>query len=118
MAASKLPIEIEQGATFKKMLTWKAGAPPVPVDLTGCKARMHVRERMDSPLPMLSLTTENSGIALGGADGTITVRADADKTSLLSKRTGVYDLEIEFIDGTVRRLIYGPVVISPGVTRD
>lgn len=43
MAAEKLKLLIEQGATFRKTLTWKAGTPPVPVNLTGCTARMQMR---------------------------------------------------------------------------
>lgn len=118
MTASILPIEIEQGATFIKHLTWQLGVPSVPVDLTGCTARMQVRERAESLLALLTLTTENGGITLGGATGTISIRADAAKTQQVVKRAGVYDLEVEFPDGTVRRLIGGPVVISPGVSRD
>ena len=118
MSAPEWPIEIEQGATFRKSLTWKAGAPPLPVDLTGCTARMQVREHMDSPLPMLSLTTENGGITLGDESGVVTLHVHALKTGALSKLSGIYDLEIEFADGTVRRLLCGPVAILPGVTRD
>jgi hypothetical protein len=117
MAAAKLPLKIDQGATFIKDVTWKAGKPAVAVDLTGAKARMQIREKIDAPAVLLELTTENGGIALGGAAGTVALRIEAVATAAITWRTGVYDLEIEFADGTVRRLLFGGVSVSPEVTR-
>ena len=117
MAAAKLKLVIDQGATFEKVITWKAGEPATPVNLTGCTARMHVREGIDSPTTLLELTTENGGIALGGALGTITLRLSATATTALSWLTGVYDLEIVYADGRVRRLLAGAVNVSREVTR-
>lgn len=117
MTTYRVDFEIDRGATFQKVMTWKTGNPAVPVDLTHCTARMQVREHIDSPTHMLRLTTENGGIMLGGVDGTIMLRVEAAQTSELPKLSGVYDLEIEFSEGTVRRLLSGNVTISPEVTR-
>ena len=117
MPAYKLDLEIEQGATFEKTITWKAGTPAVAVNLTGCSARMQVRERMDAVAVLLNLTTTNGGITLDGILGTVTLLASALQTGALTKHTGVYDLEIQFSDGTVKRLIYGAVSIAHKVTR-
>ncbi len=117
MAASKLNLYIEQGATFSQLITWKAGTPSLPVDLTGCTARMQIRAKTTSDTVLLSLTTENSRIALGGAAGTITLTLTDEETAVLAWPKGVYDLEIAFGNGTVRRLLYGSVVVSPEVTR-
>lgn len=62
MAAAKLKLVIEQGATFRKTLTWKAGTPSVPVDLTGCTARMHIRAVITDAVPLLSLIPQESTI--------------------------------------------------------
>lgn len=113
----KRKLEILQGQTLDDLKTWKAGTTPTPVDLTGCTARMHVRERIDSPTTLLELTTENGGIELGGTAGTIRIRMSATATAALTWRTGVYDLEIEFPGGIVRRVLAGTVVVSPEVTR-
>lgn len=110
-------LEILQGQTLDDLKTWKAGTPPMPVNLTGCTARMHVRESVGAPDVLLELTTENGGIALGGALGTIRTRMSATATSALSWRNAVYDLEIVFADGSVRRLLAGGVTVSPEVTR-
>jgi len=119
MAAFKLNLKIDQGATFRKPVTWKLGpAPGTPVDLTGCTARMHVRLKVNSPgAPLLELTTENGGVVLGGALGTVEMVLTDEQTSAIDWASAVYDLEITFANGTVRRLLQGTVSVSPGVTR-
>lgn len=121
MAAFKIKLEIPQGATFSKVVTWKTGATKAtatPVDLTGCTARMQVRAKIDSTSALLDLTTENDGIILGGVAGTIDFcRLTAAASAAITWKSGVYDLEIIFPDGTVLRKIYGSVSVSPEVTR-
>lgn len=117
MPAAKLNLQIDQGATFTKSVTWKTGKPAVPVDLTGAQARMQVRATRDDPAFLIELTTANGRIALGGAAGTILLRIEAPDTAVIVWPSGVYDLEIEFADGTVRRLLAGNVMVSPEVTR-
>ena len=117
MAAAKLKLSIDQGATFEKVITWKAGTPATPVNLTGCTARMHIRSEIADPVPLVELTTENGGITLGGALGTITLRLSAVATAALTWTTGVYDLEIVYPDARIRRLLSGTVAVSPEITR-
>lgn len=120
MAAHKIKLQIDQGATFAKTVTWQVRNPPAPaapVDLTGCVARMQVRQTVASPTVLLELTTENGRIALGDASGTISLRVEAADTQALTWTAGFFDLEIEFADGTVRRLLAGSVTVSPEVTR-
>lgn len=117
MPAAKLKLIIDQGATFTKTVTWKTGKPAAPVDLTGCSARMQIREKLESTAVLLELSTTDGRITLGGAAGTVNLRVEAVVTAAITWRTGVYDLEIEFADGTVRRLFSGPVAVSPEVTR-
>lgn len=118
MAAAKLKLLVEQGATFRKTLTWKAGAPAVPVDLTGCTARLQFRSEIAAATPLVTLTTENGGIVLGGVLGTIELIITAAVTAAFTWTAAVYDLEIVFTSGDVRRLVYGTVTVSPEVTRD
>ena len=117
MAAAKLKLLIEQGATFRKLLTWKAGTPQVPVDLTGCTARMQLRTEIGASVPLVTLTTENGGIVLGGVAGTIELIITAASTAGFTWTTAVYDLEVVMANGDVRRLVYGPVTVSLEVTR-
>lgn len=118
MSAFKLKLGIEQGATFDKTVTWKTGDPLAPVDLTGATARMQIRAKIESPDVLEELTTTNGGIVLGDATGDVTIFIEATATAAYTWRTGVYDLEIEFTNGTVKRLLSGSVSVSPEVTRE
>jgi len=116
MAAFKLNLKIDQGATFDQLVTWKTGTPPAAVNLTGCTARMQVRGKLADTVVLLNLATP-TGIVLGGAAGTVTIKLTAAQTAAITWLAAVYDLEIVFADGTVRRLLAGSVVVSPEVTR-
>jgi hypothetical protein len=122
MTAAKRNLYIEQGATFNLAFTWNEGtsdAIGAPVDLTGCKARMQVRAKQQSPVIVdASSDSESPAILLGGDTGTIEVTLTAEMTDLLSVKSGLYDLEVEFPDGTVYRLLEGSVTVSPNITQD
>lgn len=111
------PLTINQGATFIDALTWSAGEPAVPVDLTGCTGRMQIRLTQASPNIIAELTTENGGIVLGGVAGTIALKIPAVQTERFAWTTAVYDLELVFLDETVVRIVEGVVSVSAGVTR-
>lgn len=117
MSAFKLNLKIDRGATFSKVVTWKTGTPAAVVNLTGCAARMQIRSTVDSTKVLLELTTLNGGLVLGGALGTVTLLISADATKIITVQNAVYDLEIVFVNGTIRRLVGGTVTISPEVTR-
>ena len=115
---AKLKFTIYQGATFRKRLTWKGPLPAqTPIDLTGCTARMQVRPEVESSTVLLELTTANGGITLGGVSGTIELFVSDDASTLFTWTAGVWDLEIEFPGGDVRRLAQGSISVSPEVTR-
>ena len=132
-------LTIYQGATFADVSTWKVYPYPVeyrngktykvsdgtvapksdmvPVDLTGCTARMHARAKIGDASALLTLTTENGGITLGGVAGTITINISAVATAALTWKSAVYDLEIVLSTGDVRRLMAGSISVSFEVTR-
>ena len=114
--AAKYKITIYQGETFSKVFTWKTGDPKNPVDLTGYTARMQIRKKYGSATTLLSLTTENGGIVLGGVTGTITLFISATDASSIDWTSGVYDLELVSAGGIVKRLLQGTIKVSPEVT--
>ena len=118
MPAASLNLDIEQGTTFRKTLTWKAGTPAAPVDLTGSRARMQVRTKIGATLALLTLTTENGGIVLGGVTGVVTIHMSAEQTALLPVNVAVYSLRIIFADSTVKRLTAGSIHISAEATSE
>ena len=113
----KRKLTILQGATFRRRWTWKPGG--VPMDFTGCTARLQVRAEIESVDVLLELTTENGGIVLGGAAGTIDLWVGATETTTFTWDSGVWALEIQYPTGAdyVDRLIEGSIVVSPEVPR-
>ena len=106
---------IEQGATFSKVLTLKDSSDAV-VDLTGyASAEMDLRRNADSS-EVLTLTTGNSRISLGGNAGTVTLTISATDTASMTVDDGVYDLEIVSNSGVVDRVLQGKFIINPEVT--
>jgi hypothetical protein len=108
---------IYQGATFDEVVTWKVGEAQTPVNLTGCTARAHVRSVLEDTVVLMELTTSNGRIELGGTTGIVRLLISATDTAAINWTEAVYDLEIVFADGTVRRLLAGNVKVSPEVTR-
>lgn len=109
-------IEIEQGATWSLLLTYKDGAGNV-VDLTGYTARMQARPFARSPKIILERSTQAGTILLGGQAGTVTIKATAAETAALKAGTGAYDVELYSPIATTIRLIQGKFTISAEVTR-
>lgn len=116
MTAGKLDFIIEQGATFRRVISWKNDAD-VPFDLTDYTARMQVRAHLSSPIPIITLTTENDGLTIDGEDGQLVLTISAEATDDLTLNDGVYDLEVESPEGVVTRLLQGRVIIERSVTR-
>ncbi len=114
---ANLKLQIYQGATFRKRLRW-LNPDQTPIDLTGCTARMQVREEVESTAVLLELTTENGSIVLGGTVGTVELLVDADTTAAITWDGGAWDLEIVHPGGEVTRLAQGSLCVSPEVTRD
>ncbi len=115
MAAGVYNFVCEQGATFEKVLTLR-DADGELYDFTGCSARMQVRKDPKATETLISLTTENGRLTLGGAAGTIEFFIEADDTSAIA-RDGVYDLEVETAGGYVYRVLKGRFDLDPEVTR-
>lgn len=134
MTAATRPLFIEQGATFTLGFTWRQTTevggvvtPGDPYDLTGCKARMQMRRSQGTPV-LLTATSAVAGegagrIVLGGDTGRVDLTLTDEDTDLLTAKTCVYDLEIEWpaaageLRPRVDRLIQGVVTVSPNITQ-
>ena len=115
MPAGIYNITAEQGSTFSRVLTWR-DANDALINLTGYTARMQVRADYTSLTTVLSLTTENGKITLGGALGTITLLVSASDMADISNGSFVYDLEM-VNSTTVTRLVQGNFTVNAEVTR-
>jgi hypothetical protein len=119
--AVKRDLYIEQGATYFLEFTWNQlnpdGSVGDPISLVGCIARMQIRRKQKDPI-LLSATSDNGKIILGGTAGTVRVELSDDDTDLLTSSSCKYDLEIEFPDGRVVRLLQGLVAVDPNITQE
>lgn len=115
----KLNFKINRGETFHHSLKWKTENDEF-VNLTGYRARMHIRKTIDSEEILLTLTTENNRIVLDVQGGFI-LHISADDTTAITWNDGVYDLEMFVEDGNgeiiVKRLIEGKITVTKEVTR-
>jgi hypothetical protein len=110
-----LDLLIPQGATFSRVIRWKADN--ANVNLTGYTARMQLRTSAEAITALEDLTTENGGITLGGTAGTITLSLTATETAALPATRAVYDLELISSGGVVTRLVEGVATITRNITR-
>lgn len=120
MAAHKVPLKLDQGATYDNFWIWKTGpkGAEVPVDLVGCEARAQIRPELESATVLLELTTVNGRITLGEEPGKIRIVITDEDTAALTFDSAVYDLYIDFPNGTSIRRMAGPVSLTKAVTRD
>ncbi len=88
-----------------------------PIDLTGLTARMQVRAKLEDPLVILELTTENSKIAIDTVNKTITLNISATDTALLDFSSATYSLELVSSGGVVTPFCNGTLSLIKEVTR-
>lgn len=118
MAAASHDITIEQGATWRLVLSWMQPDGVTPYDLTDCKARMQVRSAhgTDILIELDDASTTDGRIALGGATGSIAIRIAPAATERLNVKKAQYDLVLQLATGDVERLLRGKVTIVPSIT--
>lgn len=124
MAAATYKIIAEQGATYAKVFTLRDSAGAL-INLTGYTARLQVRANYSAEVALIDLTSENGGIALGGAAGTVALLITAAQLAALvtPDEPGsppalicVYDLELIY-GAAVTRLLQGKFLVMREVTR-
>ncbi|NUS01888.1 MAG: hypothetical protein HOV97_04915 [Nonomuraea sp.] len=148
MTAEVKDILVEQGATFTFGFIYCAvaldgnGDPildengkPVagePHDLTGCTARLQIRQRMNSATPLVTATSGPDPAAgggriilqAGGAMGRVDVVLTDLDTDALNIKRAIYDLELEWppvvgeLRPRVERILQGAVTVNLNVTRE
>ena len=113
MSAGKYNIEIHQGVDYTQVVTIKTKADGTPIDFTGATIRGQIRETAASTVVIASFTVVNEDLA----NGTFVLNIPSATTTTLSFTTAVYDVEVQYPNGSVDRLLQGRAVFSPEVTR-
>lgn len=119
---------LRQGADWRRRFYLKSRSG-VPVNLEGATAACQVRIKAESTAVLMTPDVE-----IEAADGVIQLSIPASDSSALNL-TGlpkgrviegqlseqgylaVFDLEVKYADGTIRREVQGQLCISPEVTR-
>lgn len=109
-------IVADQGATFTRAFIKKDDQGRV-IPLTGCTARMQIRETYESTGVMADLTTENDYIVIDEARGIISIVIPDDETRIFLPGEFVYDLELIYPDTSVERMLMGTFTVRREVTR-
>lgn len=113
-------ILIYQGSTFRKPFTWSLvdnkTNTRTPVDLTGCLIRMQLRKERCGDV-LVDFKDEGFISITDPQQGQWEIHVPADISANFTFERGVFDIEVEFPDGEVVRVVEGAIVIKPEVTR-
>jgi hypothetical protein len=94
------------------------GMAYAPVNITGDTAELQLRSLPNDPTAVLTLSTDNNGIAITGLTGEIAVHATADQTRVINEGYYYYDLELtQAVSGIVTRIAQGQILVSAEITR-
>lgn len=110
-----IEINAINAAGFKDYVSGGILQHNTPVSLVGYTARMAIKDKVGGTV-LLTLTTENSGIALDSTKHTITLTISAAATAALTWKSGKYDLELISPTGVVTALLSGAVTVTKEVT--
>lgn len=103
----------KRGDTFRREFTWTQPNPAyvepvvdpliperIPIDLTGCTARLQFRKGRDDPA-ILDFSTADSELSIDGPNGVVLLDIPAATMETLLVTTYKSDLELTYPDGTV-----------------
>lgn len=114
MPAAQKNLVIEQYASYEKKFVWRNKLKRA-YNLTGYAAKMQVR--LPEGGEIITLSTENGRIVLGGVAGSITLLLTPAETGPLNFTTASYDLKLIAPDGKHTRLLQGKITLSKGQTQ-
>ena len=115
LTADTLELNSVNAAGFKAYTSAGYVQYNAPQDLTGYIARMDIKDKIGGTV-LLALTTENGRITVNNTTKTITLVISADDTAAITRKKGVYDLELESPAGVVTALMFGTVTVTNEVT--
>jgi hypothetical protein len=118
--AKRFNFTFEQSATFQHTVNWK-DPQGNPIDLTGYRIRMQVRQTPSATTTLLDFDSSNLAAGMSieglGEDGTFTITLSPEVTGALNFAAAEYDLTATSPSGIVYRLHEGKATVSAGVTR-
>lgn len=113
MSAGPYELQIEQGVDRAIEITLKDKATELPINITGWVFAMQIREKYTSASVLYAPTITIVDAPLGK----IQISLTASATSALPVKALVYDLEATKPDTKKIRILKGPAIVDPEVTR-
>ena len=107
--------EVDQNTTFTFTVVYKDNEDN-PIDLTGCSAKMQVRDTKGGTKLAFSLTSPIGGITIDGPNGKITVKITPTQTNKLFYPKSAYDLMLTDSNLNKIKLLEGFMTLSRSVT--
>lgn len=98
-------------AGFKKYVSGGVLQYNTPTDLSGCTARMSVKDKVGGT-ELFRLDDQNGRIVLNNTSKTVTLKVSASDTALMTFKKGVYELELETPTGEVFLVMTGAVTVT------
>lgn len=109
---TKLP-PVKNGDTWSFSFVWSNNN--TPIDLSGCSAKMQVRDR--AGLLMATASSTAGEITINGPTGTVAVTFPATSTASVPAGQYLSDLQITFTNGTVQSSSTVSITVEEGITR-
>jgi hypothetical protein len=110
--ATKLP-SVKNGDTWRFSFVWSNNN--TPIDLTGCTAKMQIRDSSGTLLATAS--SANSEITIIGSTGTVNVVFPAATTATIPAGSYLSDLQVTFADNTVTSSSTITITVAEGITQ-
>ena len=109
--ATKLPT-VKNGDTWKFSFVWSNNN--TPIDLTGCTAKMQIRDANNALVAPIAPATNT--ITITGSTGTVNIVFPAATTASVPAGSYKSDLQITFPDGTVQSSSTVIINVEAGIT--
>lgn len=106
---------VDQNTTFTFEVVYK-DSTQAPINLTGCSAKMQVRDTAGGSKLAFTLSSPSSGIIINGSAGKITVKMTPTQTNKLFYPKSSYDLMLTDTNSNKTKLIEGFITLSRSVT--
>lgn len=110
-----MAVRVIRGDTWVR--TWLVSDPhDTPIDLSGCTARLQVRDAADAVV--LEASTGNGRIQITPASGRIDMSVPASVMEAPAPGGYAFDLEVTFADGRRQTFEQDTLVVQRDITRD
>lgn len=107
--------EVDQNTTFTFTVVYKDNDDN-PINLTGCSAKMQVRDTKGGSKLAFSLTSPIGGITIDGPNGKVTVKMTPTQTNKLFYPKSSYDIMLTDSNLNKIKLLEGFMTLSRSVT--